>query len=233
MQRWFITIGILAILGILIAQPSTGWSIQRFLFEGVGAQVYSGDRNIQEAMLVKAEIARLEGLSSNSSHDLPGAQVAFVHSRYPFNFKNQIVVSLGSKQGVRVDNPVLLSIPQDGGKSNSLLLGKVIQVFPQSAVVQTVFDVGFQTPVRIGEKAVDALFTGGPEPKLTLIPKTAALNRGDVVLSAAPHMPYGLPVALIEEVKMSQNRVFEEATLAFGYDLNDVKTVTILTSTDE
>jgi len=214
---------------MIIVEPSFGWSVQRLLFEGVGAQGITKEiSDLQQATVMKADLARLTELEKYAGSWSNGAEPVFVYSRYPFNFKNHLTIAAGSDQRVSLGDLVVVPVVRNGeAGTKPILIGRVIQVFPASALVQTVFDVGFQTAVRIGDRGVDALLTGGPEPRLTLISKTATVTSGDVVTAAASDMPYGLPIALVDQVAVAQNQVFQEASLAFGYDLNDLKIVTV------
>ena len=93
--------------------------------------------------------------------------------------------------------------------------------------MKTAFDSGFDTPVRIGPLAVDALMKGGLVPQVALIPLNAQINSGDVVYSASPDFPYGLSIGEIKEIKISSDKLFREATLEFAYDINEIRSVFI------
>jgi rod shape-determining protein MreC len=141
-----------------------------------------------------------------------------VYSRYPMNFKNEILVDAGVDKGVVAGKAVLFG---------NIFIGKVIDVFPGSALVQTVFDGDFKMPVRVGSSGYDALCVGGVYPKAGSISKNASLANGDVVITADPNFPYGLPVGVVRDVSISADNLFEEATINFAYDINSIQTVLI------
>jgi len=75
--------------------------------------------------------------------------------------------------------------------------------------------------------AGDALLVGGAYPKATSIAKTAAIANGDIVYTAAPGIPYALPVGIVNATDTSADNLFQEASLSFAYDINGVETVLI------
>ena len=80
----------------------------------------------------------------------------------------------------------------------------------------------------IGEGGVESLLVGGSRPTLTLIPKSSAVQAGDVVYLATQDLPYGLAVGSVREVRMASDGLLQEATMDFPYDLNQIRTVLIL-----
>jgi hypothetical protein len=60
------------------------------------------------------------------------------------------------------------------------------------------------------------------------IARTAAIAPGDVVYSAAPGIPYAQPIAEVVATSTSADSLFQQATLNFPYDINNVETVLIM-----
>jgi cell shape-determining protein MreC len=176
---------------------------------------------LAENQALKAEIALYREIKQVLGESrTSGALPAVVYSRYPLNFKSQILVNVGEDAGVGVGRAAILP----GG----VLIGRVEKVFSNSSLIQTLFDPDFQAAVRIGDAGVEALFKGSSEPKLTLIPRGAKVNPGDIVYLADPGFPYGLAVGEVEQIYFSQESLFQEATLKFAYDLNALRAVLIL-----
>lgn len=185
------------------------------------APSYNASELLAENQALKAEVAALAEVKRIwETADAAGALPAAVLSRYPLNFKDRILVNVGQSSGVSAGQAAVLP--------ERILIGKVEKVFPGSASVQTVFDPGFQAAVRIGVAGVEALFEGGGEPKLALIPKDAEVRSGDIVYTADPNLPYGLPVGEVREIRFSEEELFREATLKFAYDLNGLRAVLLL-----
>lgn len=212
----WVLVALATVLTILIfLVPRLAWRLRAILVPELPDA--SGNLAIENVAL-KAELAKLQNIESQ----LPGKSYnyirAIVLSRYPMNFKNEFLVDAGANQGVEKGRAVVF-----GGN----LIGRVEKVFGDTALVKTVFDGGFEAPVRIGPFAIDALFKGGLLPQLALIPLEANINPGDIVYSASSDFPYGLAIGDIKEVKVSKDKLFREATLKFAYDLNEIKNVLI------
>src|SRR3989344_6996674 len=89
--------------------------------------------------------ARLEGYGEIKTvgAETLGKKVP-VYSRYPFNFKNEILIAAGEEEGIREGDTALFQ---------GSLLGIVSKTFPHSAVVETIFDARFKVSVRVGLEA--------------------------------------------------------------------------------
>ncbi len=146
--------------------------------------------------------------------------VADVYSRYPFNFKNELLADAGMGDSVK-----------EGGAAifEGMLVGKIVEVRDSAAVVQTVFDPGFSLPVRIGKSKTNALLVGGVEPKLTMIPKNSDIAPGDLVYSASADFKYGLLIGTAGTPAISGTNVFSEAPLILGYNPSDIRYLSLET----
>ncbi len=222
--RW-ISIVLTAIAIFLLIFPVSAWPLQSWLRFGWGGRPVGGEA-IPTNIEVQDLRSRLDALSSATTF-LPAEKsdyaAAFIYSRYPFNFKNEILVSAGEKSGVKTG--AVVAIPGNGNSTS--LLGRVTSIWPDKALVQTVFDPRFQLAVRVGSSGADALLSGGSEPRLTLIAKNAAVKEGDTVYSAADDLPYGLPIGSIRSITLSSDELFREAVLDLPYDLNSLRVVWI------
>lgn len=177
---------------------------------------------LAENQALQAEVAALQE-TKNVLEEISGARdviPAAVYSRYPLNFKSQILINVGEGVGILVGQAAILP--------ENILIGRVREVFPDSASVQTVFDPGFQAAVRVGDKGIEALLIGGGEPKVTLIPKDAEVRMGDVVYVADSGFPYGLAVGEVEGISLKEEELLGEATLRFAYDLNRLHAVLLI-----
>ncbi len=219
--RWvYIALTVAAVL--LLIFPVSAWPLQSWLRFGLAGQ--PAEENAA-ALRIEAQDWRSQlNILSGAAGLLPsnGNYVAaLVYSRYPFNFKNEILVNAGEKAGVKVGAAAI--VPGDGG--SVALLGRVETVWSDKSLVRTVFDPRFQLAVRVGPSAADALLTGGSEPKLTLIGKTAGVKAGDSVYAVTEDLPYGLSIGLMRASTLSSDELFREAVLDLPYDLNSVRIV--------
>lgn len=145
---------------------------------------------------------------------------AIVYSSYPFNSKSEIIISWGEDRGVSVGDAAVYG--------TSVFVGKVKEVTLDKSVVTTIFDPGFETPVRIGENGIDALMRGGNELVLEFIPGEAKIEVGNRVVTAGSDLPYGLEIGQIAEVRTEGGSVFQSATLKPSFEIKALRDVSIL-----
>jgi cell shape-determining protein MreC len=149
-----------------------------------------------------------------------GMIVADVYSRYPLNFKSELLVNAGEEDGVKTGGAAVYE---------GMLVGKVVFVGRANSVVRTVFDPELSLPVRIGKSRADALLLGGVEPRLTMMAKNADVAPGDLVYSASSDLEYGLLVGSMGMPAISGTNVFSEAPLTLSYNLPDIRYISLET----
>src|SRR3989344_3641148 len=148
------------------------------------------------------------------------ALAADIYSTYPFNHRNQLILNAGSAHGVKEKMPVTVE--------GNFLLGRVIQVSEKNSIVETIFDPNFSLSVRVGNKAVNALLSGGQDPKLTLIEKSAEISEGDSIISVSKDFPYGSKVGSVGAINDDLLESFKETQVEFPYKTNDLRQAVIL-----
>lgn len=206
---------------LIFAYPSLGWKI-RALVSSPAPQNSDLKNLALENESLKADLARLNGLKKEISSYRGNFVQASVYSEYPLNFKSEILVDKGKKDGIKIGQPaVVLS-----SSSKAVLVGAVEKVFADDSLVETIFDSRFQLSVRIGG-GVNSLLKGGSSPKLTLIPKDSKIIDGDAVYSVSPDYPFGLAVGVLKNFHLSSDQFFGEADLETAYNQEDLKVVFI------
>ncbi|HEY5221056.1 MAG TPA: rod shape-determining protein MreC [Candidatus Paceibacterota bacterium] len=218
---------LIVILALLIFfAPSYGWAIRAWLSPSSGGPVGNGagasqtdDQTLTaENDALKAQLATLQVVALELPTSTSDAVRAMVYSRYPMNFRNELLVNAGSDDGIVVGAAVTFQ---------GMLLGQVETVFPTAALVQTIFDNTLKMPVRVGTGGADGLLQGGSDPIVGSIASNATITPGDIVYSAAPGIPYALPIAQVVATSTSGDGFFQQAALSFPYDVNNVETVLI------
>jgi cell shape-determining protein MreC len=225
-SRIFFYVLTVILLLIIIFLPSIGWKLHSWLAPSIPQD--NGGLAVENVAL-KAALAQYATVA-RALPDIPQNYIpAMVYSRYPTNFRSELLINAGTREGVTAGRAVVIEVatPASARAGLYVLIGKVQAAFGDTAVVQTVFDPAFRMPVRIGAKGYDALFAGGAAPKAASILKTASVQPGDVVSAADPALPYGLAVAEVAGVNISPDSLFQEAALNFQYDLNDIQAVLI------
>ena len=217
-QPLFLSILVFALLGLIVFMPALGARFHAL----IGPRpVPVGDvaRLAAENVSLGAQLALLQAVKAELPSSTKNLIPALVYSTYPFNLKNEITVNAGSAEGVSAGNAVLF----EGN-----LIGVVASVTRGSSVVQTIFDPNFRLPVRIGSQGYSALLVGGSYPIAESIPKTAAVAPGDVVMSVATSVPYGMAIGTVQSVSLASNNLFEQAKISFPYDMSMIQAVTIV-----
>ncbi len=225
-ENLFLLFLILTVL-LIFLYPFFGWKIRSLITVSV-TQNPDYENLVLENESIKADLARLDALKK----ELPSYKGDFiqasVYSNYPFNFKSELLVNRGKKDGVKVGQPVVVF----SVSSKPVLIGMVEKVFESDSLVKTVFDSRFQLSVRAGVAGINSLLKGGSNPKLTLIPKDSKIENGDVVYSVDSNYPFGLTVGIIRNFQLSSDQFFGEADLETGYNQNDIRIVSIDISYD-
>lgn len=134
----------------------------------------------------------------------------------------QFWIDRGSGDGVQKGMPVVA-----GG---NVLIGVVHEAGFERSLVKTIFDPFFRTTVAIsGEEASDAapvhaLARGsGDSVTLTFIENNAVINPGDAVRTDGNDgiLPSGFLLGFVDEVRLSQDRLFQEGTLRPAADMKN------------
>ncbi len=215
---------IVILAALIFFVPSYGWALRDFLSPSPSDSLGGGQNRGTVASLaaendaLKAQLAALQVIQAQLPTSTPNAIRAMVYSRYPMNFKNELLVNAGSREGVTQGAAAVYQ---------GMLLGQVVSVYSDSALVRTIFDDGMKMPVRIGAHGYDGLLQGGAEPFIGSIAANDAIVPGDIVYTAAPDMPYALPIAEVTATSTSPDNLFEQASIDIPYDINNVETVLI------
>jgi cell shape-determining protein MreC len=227
-NRWVSGALIVILFFLIFFIPSYGWKIRAWLSPALGSAVGSngaaaspGESPTLAAQndALQAQLATLQVVASQLPTSTPNTIRAMVYSRYPMNFRNELLVNVGTNDGVTSGAAVMFQ---------GMLIGKVQTVFSEESLVQTIFDNNLKMPVRIGSAGTDGLLQGGADPVVGSIASTAAIAPGDIVYSAAPGIPYAQPIAQVVATSTSADSLFQQATLSFPYDINNVETVFIM-----
>ena len=224
-NHWVAGVLIVVLVLLIFFAPSYGWTIRAWLSPvasgpgGSGASQTTDQNLAAQNDALQAQLATFQVIASQLPTSTPNEVRAMVYSRYPMNFRNELLVDAGANEGVAVGAAVLFQ---------GMLIGQVRTVFPEEALVQTIFDNTLKMPVRIGATGADGLLQGGSDPMVGSIATTVTIAPGDMVYSAGPGVPYGLPVAEVSATSTSPDSLFQQATISFPYDVNNIETVLIM-----
>ncbi|MCX7589858.1 MAG: hypothetical protein N2Z85_02890, partial [Patescibacteria group bacterium] len=195
-QNYIIIILIFLILFLIYINPIFLWNFKKYIIRSpINDFDFNGLK--QENLILKTKLTELK-LLEQFLPQIDKIIPAFVYSKYPFNLKNELLVKLPNDnfnigQGVVLINNLDLK--------NFILIGKIKEIHNQFAVVQTIFDPNFKLSVKSGNSLINGLLVGGLNPKITLIPRNANIEQGDIIINAQPELPYGLIIGSIFNIK--------------------------------
>ena len=118
-NQW-VSCALIVMLAILIFfAPSYGWAIRSWLSPAIGAPAggkgngvaasQGDDRTLAaENDVLQAQLAQLQTIASEVPTSSSAETRAMVYSRYPMNFRNELLVNAGSGQGVASGSAVVL-----------------------------------------------------------------------------------------------------------------------------
>jgi cell shape-determining protein MreC len=227
-NRWVSGALIVILLFLIVFIPSFGWTLRAWLSPALGGSAGSNNAALSQVDsptlaaqndALQAQLATLQVMASQLPTSTPNTIRAMVYSRYPMNFRNELLVNAGANVGVTPGAAVVFQ---------GMLIGQVLKVFSDESIVQTIFDNNLKMPVRIGSAGTDGLLQGGADPVVGSIASAATITPGDIVYSATPGIPYAQPIAEVVATGTSADSLFQQATLSFPYNVNNIETVLIM-----
>jgi cell shape-determining protein MreC len=221
------------LVALFLARPSSFMLLQQRFRQSKVPPADEVQLLSAENAVLKARLAVLEKLEKQLPERATRYRRALVMSRYPFSSKREFLVNVGARHGVFEKAAVIASLTalpriEREPLPQGALVGAVEKVFEDTSVVTTVLDRGFRSAVKVGPSGVDALFEGGLEPMLSLLPKNAGISAGDIAYSTDPSYPYGLAVGEIRELFPSPEGAFQEARLLVPFELNSTYEVFVV-----
>jgi len=222
-QRLIIIFFILFLV-IVLYWPNLVWVLRPPL--AVSPKSEEGRALLIENTYLKGELAK-QGAISARTLKKRGYESAFVYARYPFNFKEELVLSVGGESDIKLGGAVLLRQNGSLGGENlvGILIGNVSTTQKTTSIVKTIFDYRWQSAVHIGSKSIPGLLEGGLDPKVVLVPKDVLVRPGDVIINADNRFEYGLPIGVVKRVYPSADNLFQEIELDLPYDLSSLSVV--------
>jgi rod shape-determining protein MreC len=138
--------------------------------------------------------------------------------------KDFILLNIGSREGVKQEFPVVLS--------NKILLGKVVDVYPDYSRVMLITDKKSKIDVEIPDSKGFALVKGdgGLKMSMDMFPKDKDLSEGSLILTSAlgGNYPEGMIVGKVKNVKAFDNEAFKKSDIELVFDLNQINNVFVV-----
>ncbi|HBG81501.1 TPA: rod shape-determining protein MreC [candidate division CPR2 bacterium] len=139
------------------------------------------------------------------------------------NIRQAVTINKGSKDGIKEGSSVI---------SEGFLIGKVIELRENSAMVLLVIDPTSSIPVTVQGTLASGLVKGQIGFGLTLenVPQGEKISKGDIILTSGlgGEFPRGLIIGKIEEVLNKDNGIFQQAEVRPAADFKILKQVLIV-----
>jgi rod shape-determining protein MreC len=176
---------------------------------------------LREAQLENVRLRQL--LSFRERERLSSILLAEVIAREPGRQMNSILIGAGRDRGLRRNQPVVTS---------QGLVGKVVQVFPRSSLVQLLMDRNCPVSAMIQRTRISGLLSyhGGTTFRLENVPWRMDVRKGDEVISSGlgELFPKGLRLGRVREVRSHERSLFKEIIVEPSVDFNSLEEVFVI-----
>lgn len=218
-------------VGKLARVAVTGWSRQSDLMNEnsqLKEELLLLEAKVQRLLALEAENNQLHALLSASAkldnHQMMIADVLSVDTTL---FKQEIIVSVGSKQGVYVGQPVL---------DAKGVIGHVVEVSGSTSRVLLLTDRESAIPVTVIRSGLRAIAVGhGTDLQLVRVAANADLQIGDELVTSGlgGRYPAGYPVGTIVLIEQESGDFFATVRLASAANVVSPHTVLLVFTDSE
>jgi rod shape-determining protein MreC len=165
------------------------------------------------------EILRREvNLAPRGKYDL---EASFIIAQDPESQGNRFLIDKGKDSGISENMPVIVS--------DSVLIGKVSEVFPNTSRISLITDQGSAVNAEVIESGARGIVRGtfGLSLILDMISQADVVKEGDKVITSGlgKEFPRGLLVGKIGTVEQSPDKLFQQATIFSPVDFSDLRVV--------
>ncbi len=178
------------------------------------------DIHFQEAQLENARLVKLLALRPVVPTNFRRHVVGRVIARSSFAWNRTFLIDKGSRQGIRVNMPVL---------SADALVGKIIETGPGVSKVLVISDPGFRMGVLVQRTRDQGILYGasGGLCRIKYIPVETVLKEGDLVETAGLGHFFlkGIPVGVVKRFWKERGQIYQVVEVKPLADLNRLEEV--------
>lgn len=176
---------------------------------------------LKEAELENKRLRKLLGFKKRSGFKLTPAKVIGVDAD---RIVNSILIDMGRNTGIEVNMPVVTA---EG------LVGKIIDVFPKTALVQLLLDRNCRVSAIVQRSRTLGIveWERGNVCKLKNVPVRSDVQVGDVVVSSGMGgvFPKGIEIGQVSELDQEKGRLFKKIKVIPSVDFAHLEEVFVLT----
>lgn len=204
------------------------------LFSSITELKSNNEKLLQENGTLSAKVAQLEGekkenedlrkqlqLAPVKDYDL---QAMDVIAQNASGSGSWIMADRGSRDGIRVDMPVIV---YDG-----ILVGKVSEVYGNSCKIELLNDSASSVNVYDLSTGAKGILTGeyGLGLTMAMVEQTEVLNEGDDIVTSGlgGGVPKGFLVGRVAQVKNTSDKLFQQALVIPKVKYSDLNTVFVV-----
>lgn len=202
-----------------------GFALQKELAakEKIIAELAEANTSLYYLQDENRDLRALAGLPERvKGHQVINADIVWLNSDAE---KSLLTINRGSDAGIKEKSPVL--------SGNGVLIGKVLTVRPDSAVVLLTLDRSSAIAATSARDAnLQAIVKGkmGLSLSLELIPQNAALEVGDIIVTSPleENTPLGLSLGRVASVYYKEGELFKRANLEPLETIQSLRVVGVL-----
>jgi rod shape-determining protein MreC len=162
--------------------------------DGVLIQLHNTNIALREELEYLKNLRRendeLRKLLQLKESTIPSVTAARIVGIFSNDFTQSFILNVGERDGITVDDVV---------KNSEGLIGRVIETHNDWSRILLITDINSCVPVKIGERQVNAIMTGGNSNKLYIstIHEDISISEGDIVKTSGYGIPEGISVGKI------------------------------------
>ena len=141
--------------------------------------------------------------------------------------QNLLIIDVGLEQNIQIGQAVVAN--------EGVIIGKIIEVMDDAAVVRVLTDNLSKLAVSVGDQQiVSGLLEGslGLSMYLQYIPQEIEIKKGDLVITSNlnEQIPGGLVIGRVEEVEFSEGELFKKASVSTLIDYQTLSLLAVIIS---
>jgi rod shape-determining protein MreC len=161
------------------------------------------------------------GLIPKNRYEL---EASFIIAQDPQGLGNFFIIDKGENKGIKTEMPVIVS--------NGILVGKVTEVYPNSAKILLLTDQNSSVNAEVTDSGARGIIKGvyGLGVMMDMISQAEVIKEGDEVITSglSNETPRGLYIGKIGQAGQSGDKLFQQADIILPVDLSALRVVFVI-----